>query len=273
MKTGSNEQLCDLKDGRFCCEFERFVDTFGGLKVMAALTNRRTFLRDSLAAAAGITAAALPASSQASCAPPFIAFSMREAQRRAQANSTGDELMLLAGISRICGIVQDDQTDDVILVGAVIDGQPKATLDDVVIALRARLRLDQWPTVSIDPNVATPKTRVQQVSFYGGLKGTSFGRDFLATDIILKEYSLGRLRAAGEVLSFKDWYVGNVKAELQANSIGVKHIRWIAPEHFTEASRPLLGREVNEEESCQCRFWFYPRDPVHFFGKGCRLLH
>lgn len=53
------------------------------------------------------------------------AFSLREANRRVQAGGTSDpELSDLAGVTRVAGMVFDQQTADVILVGEVGSGQP-----------------------------------------------------------------------------------------------------------------------------------------------------
>jgi len=200
-----------------------------------------------------------------SSAAPFVAFSLREAERRAQSRSpTTDELKYLGGITRVCAIVYDEGSQDVILVGAVLQGEPKAELADLAVALRARLRLDEWPTVSIDPTADTPRTRLQKVSFWGGLEDTTFGDDFLKSDIVLKEYSLERQQPLDGVPSFRALFAEALEERLRTEGTEITSARWLTDEEYGRASKSLTGRPVRDEHGYQCRFWFYPRDPTLF---------
>ena len=206
---------------------------------------------------------------QASFGGPFVAYSLREADRRARENTArNDELMLLGGMTRICGIVYDDGAKDVILVGKIVAGQASATLDDLVVALRARLRDEQWPTVSIDPTKDTPRNGLQKVTFLGGLDGTEFGSSFLQSDIVLKEYSLERLQSTSNVPSFRSLFTQTLKERLRAEGKEINRVQWLTANQFAEASRNLLGRPVQDDKSYQCRFWFYPREPLLLQVRG-----
>jgi hypothetical protein len=121
----------------------------------------------------------------------FIAYSLRQAQHQLQApDEASPEVMLLGGMTRVAGLVYDGQNDDPVLVGQVVQGGRKITLDDLVVALRAPLVHEQWPAVSIDKTPKTQATGKQTVRFEGGIEGTAFGRDFLAADVCLKKIAL-----------------------------------------------------------------------------------
>jgi tetratricopeptide (TPR) repeat protein len=137
--------------------------------------------------------------------PPIgglIAYSLKAAQARLLAFAgTSDwrrrdpELFTLAGITRPEGVVVDQAGGDVILIGHAEEGDAPLTLDDFVVALRARWIDGKWPVVSIDPvpGKATRKGDPQIVHFEGGIQNTQFGADLLDADHRLKRMALGML--------------------------------------------------------------------------------
>ncbi len=190
---------------------------------------------------------------------PYIAYSLREAQNLSrQGKSTSRELIYLGGITRIVGMVYDEKSKDIILVGRQIKGQPQAHLDDLVTALRARLLYDEWPLVSIDPTSETFKTGRQKVNFKGRIADSQFGKDFLDSDIILKKYSLEQISTIGAVQSYKSICLNAIKAQINAQGAKVVRVRWLA----ADSSRSLHGKSVQGGESLQTRFWFYPLEPT-----------
>jgi len=191
---------------------------------------------------------------------PYIAYSLREAQRLSrEGNSKNHELAKLGGMTRIVGMVHDRQGKDVILVGRKVDGQAEALLNDLVVALRARLLFDEWPLVSIDPT----KTGRQEVNFRGRIADTQFGMDFLNCDIILKKYSLELLTPVDAVQSYKTLCVNNIKNQIKAEGAEVVGVHWLSP----DSARKLQGKSIQAEENLQTRFWFYPLEPTRFVAR------
>ena len=70
---------------------------------------------------------------------PFLAYSLREVCKRLEAGKKDNTAVELGGLTRIAGVVYDDTGKDVILVGLANEELPKAHLDDLVVALRARM--------------------------------------------------------------------------------------------------------------------------------------
>jgi hypothetical protein len=211
---------------------------------------------------AWISIAALCPAATAPAAPParFIAYSLREAQARARAGGPQDpELRDLASINRIVGMVIDRESKDAILVGCRVEGQAGATLDDLVVALRARLGEGEWPSVSIDPVESTKKSGLQEVHFVGGIEDTQFGADFLECDVILKRYSLGMLDRVGAVKSYRDLMEEEARAEAEREGARVLNGRWESdPEMASALVESVQNQEVARQKMIMSRFWFYP---------------
>ena len=193
----------------------------------------------------------------------FVAFSLREAQNRARLGSHSTELQTLGGITRLVGAVYDVEGKDIVLVGRAVDGLPECLLDDLVVALRSRLLLGEWPAVSIDPTDKTPITGRQAVTFHGGLAGTKFGSDFLLCDVILKNYSLGLLHTVPHVKTYKELAAESVCQKIEDTGAEVRHFRWLSSEDTAKVCERLHGRPVTGEDACQLQFWFYCCQPFH----------
>lgn len=168
---------------------------------------------------------------------PYVAFSLKVARERVQQagadfRSQAPEVWLLGGINRLRGFVYDRDNDDLILVGAIEAGRAPLTLDDLVVALRARLLLGEWPLVSIDPTPETEKTQLQDVRWKGGIGGTLFGLDLLTADYEMKGLALGYVEAG--IPDFRSHWD-----------------RWLAA---NEGS-------ASQQEEVGARFWFYPINP------------
>jgi tetratricopeptide (TPR) repeat protein len=193
----------------------------------------------------------------------FMAFSLREAQNRTRLGLHTKELRTLAGITRVAGAVYDKPGRDIVLVGRVVDGLPECRLDDLVVALRSRLVLDEWPTVSIDPTDKTPITRRQAVTFHGGLVGTALGEDFLDCDVILKNYSLGLLHSVPEVQTYRDLAEERMHRNVAEFGQDLEPFTWLSSTDATKVCEGLRGRPVTGESTCQVQFWFFGREPFH----------
>lgn len=201
-----------------------------------------------------------------SFAGPYVAFSLREAASRSQMGQKTEELLNLAGMTRIVGMVHEPN-EDIILIGRMLDGQVGASLDDLVVALRARLIQNQWPTVSIDPTKDTLKTGLQKVTFLGGISGTQFGKDFLNSDIFLKKYSLEEHQSADPVKSYRFVCVDDIKANLEAKGVRVIQTWWLQAKDSKNSVQKFHGRYVKSKEFYQTRFWFTPMEPYRFVAR------
>jgi hypothetical protein len=189
------------------------------------------------------------------------AFSLREADHQlGWGESLNRDLRSLAGITRIAGMVFDRETRDVILVGKVLEGQPQATLDDLAVALRARLIKNQYPLVSIDMAEETFETRRQVVRFLGGIENTQFGSDFLESDIILKKYSLDLLQPVPGTSSYLKLYERATRKELENSGYSMMEAIWLSPQESQKFLKEFTGRTASELGSVQTLFWFYPME-------------
>jgi len=161
----------------------------------------------------------------------YIAFSLKVAHERIS-NSEYDQLpsniYFLAGITNVTGLVYDVDTGDIILVGKRDTSRVALTLDDFVVALRARFIYNEWPAVSIDPVKDTEKTGLQVVRYEGGIENTQYGNDLFVADYKLKEISFGIL------------------------DIGILGL---------ESYWGLIDQDIYNEYEISSRFWFYPLNP------------
>lgn len=126
----------------------------------------------------------------------FVAYSMKEAQRRsAAAGQANPGIVELGGITDIAGMVHDKKNKDLVIVGQANEGRPKITLDDLVVAMRAGFVHNKTPLVSIERTPETVATRKQVIHWEGGIENTQIGKDMLEADVLLKEIALARVQA------------------------------------------------------------------------------
>ena len=169
-------------------------------------------------------------------AAEYVAFSLRVAQERITESSEGGtspEVSNMGGITVIRGLVYDRENRDVILVGEKDPDRSTLTLDDFVVALRARFIHGKWPLVSIDPTEETKKTEMQIVRFEGGIQNSQFGKDLFDADYKLKQMGMGLISPS--VVGVKTYW-----------DLSIEQIR---------TERAKKERKINS------RFWFYPIMP------------
>lgn len=160
---------------------------------------------------------------------PFVAFSLREAERQLkQAVGSSSEITQMGGITRLAALVHDPEHEDLIIVGQVNENEAQTNLDDFVVALRARLTYDGWPEVSIERTGSTEETGKQEVRFEAGIADTQFGKDLLDADVILKKMAFG-------LVPTDIW--------------GIRPYSAMAAERAKESAR---------QRTMSTRFWFYP---------------
>ena len=141
------------------------------------------------------------------------------------------ELYTLGTMGFVDGFVYDIGNHDLIVVGRPDPQSRPFCLDDLVTALRARLRLREWPVVSIDPLPETSRTRLQRVRYEGGIAHTGFGRTLFNADFDLKQMAMGLL------------------------DIGIPGIQ----SYWDRYEDQALGN--GNSPAIQSRFWFYPVCP------------
>ncbi len=167
-------------------------------------------------------------------AASFVAYSLKEAERRLQGDSSARlarDLHSLGGITLIAGLVYDRATDDLIVVGQVDDRHPPITLDDFATVARAVFLHRKYPLVSIDRTPETATTRKQKVVFEGGVENTQLGADMLAADVLLKQIALDRVGA------------------------GI----WGVESYVTLSAE--AAEKSHRKDHISSRFWFIPRRP------------
>jgi hypothetical protein len=189
----------------------------------------------------------------------LIAFSLREAQQNLKQNTSRPDsaLITLGGITRLAGMVIDRENNDIILIGKKSRQLPEACFDDLVIALRARMVHDELPMVSIDPVKNTHITGKQEVRFGGRIENTSFGKDFLDSDILLKKYSLELEKQIQCVESYKKLILNDEINTLLRSGIRPLSIDWVDVNHLSN----FYGESIESETANQARFWFNYKDP------------
>lgn len=179
----------------------------------------------------------------------FIAYSMKVAQSRVEeAMRKGEDfrkkqpdLFYLGGITKPWAIVLDTETNDWILVGERDPKSSVLTLDDWVVALRARfIYPDKDPGVTIDPRPCEACLKSgkkegcshftkQDVRFFGGIEDTHFGQICYEADWLMKKIAL----------SLEKLPVKNLKSSFDLN---------------VEQAR---NSGTNNSIVCS-RYWFYP---------------
>ena len=166
----------------------------------------------------------------------YVAFSLQEAKNqltamkaRSNYRTLFPEIFNLGGMNHIHGLVYDKESKDMILVGKYDPDRQPITLDDFVVALRARFIHGTWPVVSIDPTEKTKTTSMQNVRFEGGIENTQFGQDLLEADYRLKRIGMGLLAS------------------------GISHFK----SYWDLEMERLIGGGLDNFKT-NSRFWFYP---------------
>jgi hypothetical protein len=143
-------------------------------------------------------------------AEQYVAYSLNTAKETLRANLKADwretqsELYDLGGMTRVRGLVIDRTNNDVIVIGLRDKSRPALTLDDLSVALRARLVKGEWPLVSIDFTEQTKTTKMQKVRYEGGIEGTGFGSDMFDADLRLKKIYQGTLASGSPKSVFEN---------------------------------------------------------------------
>jgi hypothetical protein len=137
----------------------------------------------------------------------------------------------------------EESSGDVILVGQKEPNRTNITLDDFVVALKARLVHCEWPLVSIDPTPDTKISQMYHVRFEGGIQETAFGQALLEADYRLKEMNLGF--ASPGILGLTTLWD-----------------RWVESENDASGG----------ENKINYRFWFYPINPHVVVREGVCVL-
>ena len=121
-----------------------------------------------------------------SLADSYTTYSFRNAREQIKEHINKPDVINCAGITRPVALVFDPHNQDIILVGKNEDGQKPIHHDDWVVAVRAILKNQRDPAVSIDYTNETDKTGLQKVRFEGGIEDTQFGQDLYQAESILK---------------------------------------------------------------------------------------
>jgi len=173
-------------------------------------------------------------------AAEYIAFSLKVAQKKILTTpkdksyrKTHPEVFNLAGITKIKGFVYNRSTSDVILVGMRDPECAILTLDDFVVALRARFIHGKCPLVTIDRSPETEKMQLYVVHFEGGIENTQFAKDLLNAYCLLIRLAYSYISTGLE---------------------GVKSYR--------ELSMDFTSRHSTALYQITRRFWIYPKAPL-----------
>jgi len=166
----------------------------------------------------------------------YKAFSLKTAEQLLKRGMQETEVRALGGVSKVVGVVYDEPLCDVVLVGEEGTDEQPVGIDELVTALRAVLKYDRSPEVSIDRTVETERTGKQIVRFEGGIDNTRFGKYLLEADVVLKKLGLGKI---------------------QAEMHGIRSYFDMCAEDW---------RQNGHEHAVQSRFWFKPDKERSYAG-------
>jgi hypothetical protein len=200
---------------------------------------------------------------------PYVGFSLREAARRGEATEDAElhdgALSTLAGMTRIVGMVYT-RDGDIVLIGRRVVGQPGITLDDLCIALRARIVHGEWPFVSIDPDDETHLDGLQRVTYSNGLEN-GWGVELLASDVILKTYAMQLSPEIDGIPSYRSLATQQMLEECRAKGIRATRICWMAPD-AVQADFATYHQRAVDSMSVRCtKFWFTAQQPYRFVAR------
>ena len=167
----------------------------------------------------------------------FVAFSLKQAEvslrERLGSSNYRSELpavFTMGGINQVVGLVYDPSCNDVIVIGHYVATLQPLTLDDLVVAVRARFLHGEWPLVSLDPIGSPREMGDLRVRFEGGIRGTQFGADLLAADWSLKQMALGLQEPVVEgVTSYWSEALGEFLSGISSDRVEVGSRFWIYP--------------------------------------------
>jgi hypothetical protein len=159
----------------------------------------------------------------------YIAFSLKVAEKQIKKSGLDNiptNIFFLSGITQIKGMVYDKALNDVIIVGIRDYEKATLTLDDFVVALRARFIYNRWPLVSIDPMKGSDSMKMQTVRFEGGIQNTQFGQDLFEADYTLKKIGMGFIKSG--IPGFKSYFDLRAQA-LQDDKLEIGSRFWFYP--------------------------------------------
>jgi len=184
----------------------------------------------------------------------FSAYSLKVAEERIKSERWGwqdrnQDIFKLSGITQFYGLVWDESSDDIILIGRRIEGRPELTLDDFVVVLRAIFNEHEYPGVSIDPTPDTPRTNMQNVRYDGGIENTAVGMNLFDADLRLKKIGQGSLESGlQDFSSHWDMALDDALAEYNAEF----------EEFIAQDSESAPG----SASGIMARFWFRPTEAI-----------
>lgn len=195
---------------------------------------RNCFIYISVFLLTGIAGTRAPAEEE------YVAFSLNMARTMIESDGGFEsdewrvnhpEVLYLDGITRIYGLVHDTRNDDAVIVGQRDPSGCELTLDDFVVALRARMIRGEWPLVSIDPlfDENGEMGEEQHVRFEGGIENTAFGNSLYEADFLLKLIGMNEADA------------------------GIPGLRT-----DEDLARRMIGAGQIGSYNVHCRYWFYP---------------
>ena len=202
-----------------------------------------------------------PAPSLPCAAPaPFVAFSLREASRRARDGVRDEAVWQLAGMTRLVGMVHDPD-GDVVLVGRRVAGLPAGNLADLAGALRARLVHGQWPELSIDPDAQTAASGTLAVTTKGGIAATTLHAVLQEADVFLKRYAMQTKGPIPALPSYAELMVEG--ARRRAHDAGAT-VRWLDAGGMAALAAEMRGVGATAVATSQVQFWFAAQQPYGF---------
>jgi len=190
------------------------------------------------------TVAALLAVVRAGDAATFRAFSLKAAEAKIKAigswwRVSRKDILYLGQINALDGLVYDSSRGDIILVGRQVEGRSKLTLDDLVVALRSRLRYNKWPMVRPDVTPESPKTHELFIRMEGGVERTAFGQTMVEASNWLASVAAGTAKNPPQGLR-SSWQRLNSKGRKPDSANQLAARLWLFPICY----KALLGPGV-----------------------------
>lgn len=198
--------------------------------------------------------------------------------------SCSNDLLQLAGITKMEGFVLDDVNHDIILIGRVDDSLPHLCLDDFIIALRnvsmkyAERKENTYyytsPGCSIDPY---PRV-IQKLQLLGHKMHENSSPEKMDKDIAAWRQtccSLQKVRVFGVPFdSHFSWVM--VKADYDMKGLvdgsdipGIEGFASLSDMTMKKAKKDILKNEpISISNSSINRFWFFPGENLYYEDEG-----
>lgn len=150
--------------------------------------------------------------------PPgeYIAFSLAEAERQHRGQVDGSDLNSLGGIGELKGVLIEESSREIILIGRPHRNLAPLTLDDFTALLQATTHSVLGSGVSLEPRGGGVGADSLDVVLLGGLRPSRVAQSLVQVDYLMKQLGLGILPLEVDGI---ESYWSRTKARLEGGKV------------------------------------------------------